>query len=225
MNPMLARPALLVLSIVGLMATPTVATAGISSDQERADQSVLTIDDVPPGFSKDTSAEEDPAPRGADCKDIRRGGKALDAVPNKDVSFLTPESTAGRAVINNQVSVFETTKAAKRVYAAFSGPDSETCFESSYDDLFFERLGDPGAIVDVTVDRYEPDLGDAAVGYELEIAVTAGGQSQIFYVDLEVARVGRGIAAFAFVNPGSVPPSDDVVEMTETSVDRLEDAV
>jgi hypothetical protein len=79
--------------------------------------------------------------------------------------------------------------------------------------------------VQVTVDRYGPDLGDTAVGYEVEIVLSDQGQQETLFVNLEVVRVGRAIDAFAFLNSGVPLASDDIVAMTDTGVERLEAAL
>lgn len=219
------RTATFVLAVTAVVMTPTLAgAAGISSDREIAEGSVLAIDDVPAGFEETPSSDDSPPPGGAACKDIRRGTKALDRGDSSEVDFRSPDTGNGRAIINNKVAVFEKTKAAKAAFAAYDGSDNEECFAKTYEELFLEQLDDPDATVDVTVDRYGPDLGDAAVGYEVAIAVTSQGESDTFYLDIEVIRVGRAIDAFAFGNPSNALPSDDVVQMTETGVERLEAA-
>ena len=81
--------------------------------------------------------------------------------------------------------------------------------------------GDPSEPRPARRGRYDPDLGDQAVGYEIEIEASADGQTESYFVDLQVVRVGRAIDAFGFFNSSGPPPSDDVVAMTETGVDRL----
>jgi hypothetical protein len=226
------RPASRLLATTALVAATAVVTipstagaADRAGDQRIADDSVLTIDDVPDGF-KVSPDSDGPPPAGAECKAIRKGRAALSAVPNAEGNFLnTPPNGSGSERISSKVSVFGKTKAAKAAFAGYAGDDSEACFERTYEELLLDELDIPDATVDVTVDRYEPDLGDDAVGYELEIALAAQGDSQTLFYDIEVTRVGRAVAGFAFLDTGEPFPSDEIVDMTDTSVERLEDAL
>jgi hypothetical protein len=217
------RSALLALAIAACVALPaTAAGAGPSSDQELADQSVLTSDDVPSVFTEEPSdSDSSSPPKGASCKALRKSRAAVNAAPNKEVTFNTADGGNGRATINNQVSVFESAKQAKRAYAGYADADTEQCFQEAFEAQF----GATDDAAKVTAKSYKPDLGDASIGYELEISFTEDGEPTVIYADLEVARVGRGINLFGFFNPGNQPPSDDVVEMTETGIERLTDAL
>jgi hypothetical protein len=196
------------------------ATAGLetSADQDITDQSVLTSSDVPLGFEAFADADGDDVQRGAKCKVVTRASKQLNRAPNTEASFAQGRT----ALINNQVSVFETPKEAKAAYAAYAGKKAPACFERGFEESYAAQLDDPEAEVQVTLDRYGPDLGDAAVGYELQIDLSAGGQQQTLFANLEVVRVGRAIDAFAFINSGEALSSDDIVAMTDAGVGRLE---
>jgi len=215
---------LTLVAAAAVIAVPLPAVAGPSSDAEIADGAVLTIEDVPAGFEEEPITDEAP-PSGRACKDIRRGRKLLDSAPSAEAEFRTPGDETGGALINNKVTVFKSARGAKRAYAAYAAPQSAECFRLTYEEIFLEQLDDPDASVDISVDEYDPDLGDAAVGYEIEIQASAQGESNTFYIDIEVARVGRAIEGFAFFNSGNPPPSDDVVAMTEAGVGRLESSL
>ena len=216
---------LTIVAAATVIAVPVPAAAGASSDAEIAEQAVLTIDDVPEGFEEQPVTDDEAPPSGRACKDIRRGRKLLDSAPNAEAEFRTPGDETGGALINNKVTVFKSARGAKRAYAAYAGPQSAECFRLTYEEIFLEQLDDPDASVDISVDEYDPDLGDAAAGYEIEIQASAQGESKTFHIDIEVSRVGRAVDAFAFFNTGSPPPSDDVVTMTDAGVGRLESAL
>jgi hypothetical protein len=208
-----------------LWAPALAAAADRSSDQQIADDSVLTIDDVPAGFNETTVDDSPDEPPGPACTAIKKAAKALDAAPHTEVEFRTPGDDSGSALINNQVSVFASAKRAKVVYAAYAARSARNCLTTTYERIFLDQINDSTAEVKATASRYSPDLGDAAVGYEVEIVASAQGESETFYVDVEVARVGRGIDAFGFFNSGNAPPSDDVVAMTDAGVGKLESAL
>jgi heat shock protein HslJ len=197
------------------------AAAGRAADQQIADDSVLTADDVPAGFNEARASDDPDVQPGAACKAIRAAAKAADAAAHTEVEFRTPGDASGSALINNQVSVFGSTKKAKATYAAYAASTAKRCLTTAYERIFLQQLANPSARVRVTAERFAPDLGDAAVGYDVVIEASAQGDTQKFYVEVEVARVGRGLDAFGFFNTGGRPPSDDVVAMTEASVGKL----
>jgi hypothetical protein len=200
------------------VAAVTPAPAGLGSeDQDIADESVLTIDDVPTGFEIAQPDDEDEGAPGRACRSVRRGRDALNEAPNAEAEFRVES----QAFINNKVAVFERAREARAAFRGYAGPATAECFERTYSEEFERQIGSPDAEVDVTVDRFEPDLGDDAVGYEIEIEASAEGESETFYVELQVVRVGRAVDGFAFFSTGRPPPSDDVVDMVETGVDRL----
>jgi hypothetical protein len=212
-----------VLLVVVALAVPAPAGAGNrAADQQIADDSVLTIDDVPSGFDE-APADDDPDPQtGAACKQIRAAAKALDAAPHTQVDFT---ASARQDLITNQVSVFSSTKRAKAAYAPYAAPKARQCLTTAYERIFLDQIDDPSAEVQVTADRFTPGLGDAAVGYDVVIEASAQGETQTFYVNQQVVRDGRGLDAFAFFFAGTPPASDDVDEMTRTGVDKLEAAL
>ena len=210
-------------AVLVALAIPASAGAGDrAADQEIADDSVLTIDDVPSGFDQAPANDEPDVQAGAACKEIRASAKALDAAPHTQVEFGT---SARQDVISNQVSVFSSTRRAKAAYAPYAAPKARQCLTAAYQRVLLQQIDDPSAEVRVTADRFAPELGDAAVGYEVVIHASAGGETATFYVNQQVVRDGRGLDAFAFFFTGTKPPSDEVDEMTRTGVDRLEAAL
>ena len=146
------------LVLVALLAVPAPAGAGDrAADQQIADDSVLTSDDVPSGFDE-APADDDPDPQtGAVCKQIRAAAKALDAAPHTQVDFT---SNARQDVITNQVSVFSSTKRAKAAYAPYAAPKARQCLTTAYERVFLGQINDPNAEVLVTAERFTPGLGD-----------------------------------------------------------------
>jgi hypothetical protein len=217
------RAGLLGMIAVFVAMVPAGATAR-SDDQQIADDSVLTIDDVPSVFkASKVDSSDDPAP-GKACKDIRKARKAINAAPNGEVEFQTEPGSQGGAFINNKVAVFKSKKAARSAITSYSTRSTPDCFRKTYEDIFAKQLDDPKARVDVQVTQNinKTGLGDADLGYDMRIDASAGGQSQSFYVELELIRVGRAFDGFAFFNSGSRPPANDVADMIRTGVGKLE---
>ena len=209
------------LPLVVLFLPSPAGAATSSDDQQIAEDSALTSADVPTGFVQGPAGVDDPPARSAKCRFLTRAAKTLNRAPNREVSFRQGEAS----LINNQVSVFDDPQAAKVTFAAYAGRKAPACFEQGFEESYAAQLDDPNAEVEVTLDRYRPDLGDASAGYELEIGIAAEGETQVLYVNLEIARVGRAIDAFGFVNANELFPSDDIVSVTDAGMERLDQAL
>jgi hypothetical protein len=222
----LLRVASVAAVVIAVLIPASAGAASRAADQQIADDSVLTTDDVPTGFDETPATDEPDLKPGPACKAQRVAAKASDAVPHTEVEFRTPgDATGGGALVDNQVSVFGTAKKAKAAYAAYAASSARKCLTSTYERVFLDQIDDSSARVHVTAERFKPDLGDASVGYDVVIQASARGDSATFYVDVQVVRVGRGLDAFGYFNTGSAPPSDDVDDMTQTGVAKLEDAL
>jgi hypothetical protein len=215
----------LALTAAVIAAVAVAAAASTASDQRIARDSVLRKSDVPTGFNRSTPTKDDQQYPSSACKSVRRGRDLLDSASSKEVEFRTKGGDSGGALINNKVAVFPNVKGARATLAAYDSPQAGECLRVTYEKVFRDQINDPKATVDVKVDAYLPDLGDASTGYEVAIDASARGQSQTFYVDIELIQVGRAVDAFGFFNSGSPPPSDDVTNMTQTGVDRLAQAL
>jgi hypothetical protein len=205
---------------VTVWAAPAHGGLETSDDELISQGSVLTQADVPAGFEQFADDDAPEPDRGASCKAVTRASEALNAAPNTEASFAQGRD----ALINNQVSVFEDARQAKAAFVAYANKKAPRCFRDGFEETYAARLSESGK-VDVTVDRYQPDLGDTSVGYEVEIALSDQGESQTLFANLEVVRVGRAIDAFAFISADEPLSSDDIVSMTEAGVTRLEDAL
>lgn len=65
-------------------------------------------------------------------------------------------------------------------------------------------------------------VADEAVGYEVTLDVSAGGQSVPLYIDFITARVGRAFVGFNFSNFGAPIPAG--LAIVQSVVDRLAQA-
>jgi hypothetical protein len=201
-----------VIALGAVLGMTSTASAGPSSDQEIADNAVLIIDDVPEGFE-----EQDPNDSSPVCKAVKKASDTLDKSPNAEHEFEI-ESSESVSGINNKVSILPTVKRARSVLRTYDSKGAG-CLEERYREQFEEKTGGE---VEVDLSSFEPAAGDEAIGFEGSIDVTVDGDNATFYIDVEMIRVGAGIAAFFFFNTGSPPPSDGVSTMVETVVTRLE---
>ena len=213
----LSMSAVVVTALV-VLALATPAGADTADDQQIADDSTLTIDDintiVGEGLTEqppDDSEQEFEAPS---CAAIRKAAKLVKKGPHAETEFGI-EAGDAFANINNIVGVLTSAKRAKAVYAAYAGPKAADCLEEAYTEAIAAQNPDDKATV--TVDEFEPDAGDAAVGFEGQVESDSGG----FYFEIVYVRVGRAVDGFYFVNSGSAPPSDDTAQLVEDGVARL----
>jgi hypothetical protein len=211
--PVLLAVSLALTALVGgALATP--AAAGGSDDQEIADDSVITAADVPSAFEevKPATDQEFDAPA---CAAIRKSAKAINAAPNAEVAFGVEEEPE-YAQIENKVSVFPSAAKAKAVFAPYGASKAITCLEQAFTEAVTSQ--NPDADVDVDLSTFDPDLGDASVGYEGRVS---GGAEDEFYVEIRMIRVGRATDSFFIVNSAKPPPSDDVEAIVTAGVDSL----
>jgi hypothetical protein len=209
----------LLLATVLAVAFAVPAGAGSADAEQIADDAALTLDDVPDGFTEETPDDEDQEFDAPSCTAIRKAAKLIDKAPNAETEFGA-ESGEAFANISNKVAVLTNVKRAKAVFAAYAGSKTADCLEEAYAAAFAAR--DPDAEVSVTVEEFDPDAGDSAVGYAGQVSTGTGDG---FYYEMVFVRVGRAVDGFFFVNTTSPPPSDDTVVMVETGVSRLSDSL
>lgn len=207
---------LLAVVLVATLALP--AAASTDDDQQIADSSTLTIDDIDAvvgqGFTEQAPDDGEQDFDAPSCASIRKVSKLIKRGPSAETEF---GAEAGDAFsnINNIVGVLANAKRAKVAYAAYAGPKAADCLEEAFTEAI--EAQDPNASPSVTVERSTPDAGDASVGYEG--AVSAGGDG--FFFEIVFVRVGRALSGFYFVNSSGAPPPDDTAQLVEDGVDRL----
>jgi hypothetical protein len=208
------------LLVVALAAPAGAGGAGSSDDQQIADDSTLTIDDIDgivgEGFTEETPDDAEQEFDAPSCGAIRKAAKVIKKAPSAEVEFGA-EAGEAFASINNNVGVLSSTKRAKSVYAAYASPKAADCLQEAFGEAV--EAQNPDAEVSVTVEPFEPDAGDASVGYEGQVSSGTSG----FYFEIQFVRVGRAVDGFFFVNSSSAPPSDDTVQLVEDGVGRLKE--
>jgi hypothetical protein len=180
------------------------ALAGSSNDQDIADSTVLTQDDVADFGLTEVPSTSDGPPKGAACKAIRSSEKAADGVPNAASAFEGDFGTN----LDNQVSVFKTVKAAKAALAGFMTSKTTRCVEQSLKAGLRENLP-AGASAKFNGSPQDIAVGDGGLVYTIDVTTTeADGTVTDQYVELGVFRVGRAFVAMNTINldepfPGS----------------------
>lgn len=212
--------AVLVIALAAPAGASTSRT-GSGDDQQVAEDSTLTIDDIDAvvgsGFTEQTPDDSEQSFDAPSCTAIRKASKLVKKGAHAETEFGA-EAGDAFANINNIVGVLSSTKRAKAVYAAYAAPKAADCLEEAFTEAV--EAQNPDASPTVTVRESEPDAGDAAVGYEGEVSAGTNGG---FFFEIVFVRVGRAISGFYFVNSSSAPPSDDTAQLVEDGVARLTD--
>jgi hypothetical protein len=195
-----------------LVAAPVAADE--EEDQAIADDSVLTLADLPEGWEEGDADTDDPAEGEVpECEAIERAVDRGDEVPNAESpDFDDSNDPNGVTSVSNEVLVFPKAKAAKRYLRTFDA-DGEACLRGRGDLI-------PGAL-DVRVE--ELGVEGSGAGYTVYITLESNGEEFTLASDLVVVRVGRAITNFAAENLDE--PLPEGPEILDTVIGRLQEAL
>lgn len=211
--------------VVAVAVVSTLTLAAASSDDAIEKRVVLRAADFGPGWEK--TSRRDPTRSDLDvCADIEDVNDALAAQSVRSPEFVRTD--ADNVLATNAVAVLKSAKRARAYLEPYRDPDAVRCLEdlteSSLTGAGFTAVG-----VYVTPTEPSPPGTDEAVGFEIEITVTAPttaarpAVTAVIYQDVLVVRVGRALAAFTFLNPGKHLPES--AELVDAVVGRLQDAL
>ena len=208
--------------------TAPVETQAATDDQAIAEAALLTIDDVPTGWTEVAAPDESDDVVAARqqvraCYGSGSGGPIdFGGAQASTGEFASPddESVAHDVAIGDE-------QRAKDLMAGLADDSVAGCLESAFPELLELALADQDLQVgEVTVGRLSvAPAGDEVVAYRLDITVIAGDEPVDVFSDLVVVRVGRGLSALQFQSsllPFSSTGIDDYVALT---TDRLRDAL
>ncbi len=192
-------PLLLGLVLVLSCAWALPALAGSSDDQDIADSSVLTESDVADyGLAEDAPSEDAP-PSGSVCKAIRAAEKAADRAANATTAFADAEGTV---LVEDEVTVFKSPKAAKVAGAAYTGSKAAACLEKVLEEGLQENL-EPGSSYEFNGNPDDIPIGDGGTVFQVLVTITdPDGAVTEQYVEVGTFRVGRGFASMTVISTG-----------------------
>lgn len=202
----------------GTLALPTVAGAGGGADdQDVAEESLLTVDDL--SLESDVGAvleeseyEPNEIPNDRECRPVvaaeRLAAKAADAA----IAFS--ESAEEFVVVEQQVLVFRRASDARKYMGNVSDVDAGECLGSA----FLEILDSPDA--DLAIEDSDLGGGDDSVGYFIEATEETATEILVNTYEPVYLRVGRSVTYLGFYDVSS--GGETVVD---TAVELLEDAV
>lgn len=192
------------------------ALAGSSDDQDIAESSVLTEDDVADYGLSETSPSDDPPPSGAVCKGVRAARKAADAAPNATTAFEDDLGTG----LENQVTVFKDVKRAKANLAAYATSKTTRCLEGLIETNLRANL-DPGSSYEFDGNRQEIPTGDGGIVYPIMLTITdPDGDVSDTVLEIGVFRVGRAVVGMTTSYADEPFPGSEA--LATTIADNLE---
>jgi hypothetical protein len=215
----MVRRTLLFFLVAGLAlgaSAGSVAFAGSSDDQDIADASVLTEDDVIDYGLEETSPGEDVLPPNVpECKKIRALGKAADRRPSAETVFTDGAGTHA----TSRVIVYPSARAARALVVAYTGSNGEECLSATLE-RNLEEILDPGSDAEFDGEPVEVPLGDSSIVYQITVTFTdeAGNVSER-YLEIGLIQVANGLAQLSFQAVDA--PFDGSEDLATLVVDNL----
>jgi hypothetical protein len=211
------RRTLLFLLVAGLTlgaSVGSVAFAGSNDDEDIAEASVLTEDDVADyGLEEEKPVEDGLPPNVPACKKIRALDKASDRLPSAESQFSDGDGTTAF----NKVLIFSSARAARASIAAFASDNGGDCVAANLDRALsdaFEEYEFDGESIDV-------DLGDNSIVYQIIATVTdEDGDSGEIYIEVGLIQVDNGLIQLAFQAVDA--PFDGSEDLATLVTDNLE---
>jgi hypothetical protein len=216
---------------VGLVLTGAPAgAANRASDQKLAEAAILVKSEVPTTFTGGPQPDADQVTL-PECKGaIATSTKLAKAAPHAQSVFALQTGTSGYARVESRAVILADVKKAKQVYAGYANDKTEkVCLGAQLKSFF----GAAGTTVEISsISAYDPSLdskgnskvitgGDQFSGYGGGLRRTAGTSAPQFYeFEFVIARIGRAVGQFVFMNSGAIPPAD-ATRWVQTVVTRL----
>ena len=207
-----------------------VETQASSDDQPIAEAALLTIDDVPTGWTESAVPDEgdDVAAARQEVRDCYGSGPSgpidIGGAQAGTGQFESPDDES----VKHDVAIGDE-QGAMDLMASLADDSVASCLESAFPELLqlaLDAANQDFELTDVTVGRLSvAPAGDEVVAYRVDITVMAGDESVDVFSDLVVVRVGRGLSALQFQSsllPFSATDIDDYVALT---TDRLREAL
>ncbi len=142
---------------------------------------------------------------------------------NKFVDATASPPSQGE--VSNDVVEWPTIAAAKSAYAVYSAPGMRSCLDTLFRKLVLQQAAGSGLEVTIAVENLAvPAVGDAAVGYEAVVSITAGPTTQQLGFIVQIVRVGRYTVAYNGTLYKAAP-ADFGKHLVARSITRLEAAM
>ena len=209
------------------------AASGESSaaDEAIVDAGLLTVDDVPPGWTEsassadsDSDSELSMARYGSDCARLQKTADKLkrDRTAHGESPDFAEDSNTE---ISNSVTTYPTAAQTKAALAFFLQSSIPRCLQkASQAELTARAKESPGLTFQVSFSRLSvPKAGDRSIGYAMKITAKTEGRTVHLVADYQLVLVGRAGMTFTFQGEGTSPMLDHQ-DVVRAAVARVEEA-
>jgi hypothetical protein len=195
------------------LAAPAGATDS-KSDKAILKAGVVTKADVPTTWTSRKAASTDRTFQGVpECKEIRDAvSTAKKKEPRAQSREFEDPANAGTTSADSIVYAFSNVNAATKFVAAYQSPAAPTCFEAGTRKVLSNTQAAGSPTVSPVTDLQ--GVGDDAVGYEIAVPFSSGGQTATLYLDFIFVRVGRAVVGFRFSNGDARIPEGPAIVQT-----------
>ena len=215
-------------------AAGTTSTTGVSTttdaDQAKAQAALLTLSDLPAGWTASPSSSSDNSGIGgsgptqlASCLGVSPA--TLDSNPPKADSptFSDPN---GANTVDDQVQVFPTAAAAATDFSLFSSPKTPSCmtqlFNGPLKSAFTANLQAGQTLVSVTTAAKPfPAIADHSGDVEVTFVVAMSGLNVKVFLDLIVVTKGRSETTLTLTQPQVLAVPTLGAQLAKTAASRM----
>jgi len=215
------------LAAVALLAAPAAASPSSAQDRALAQSAVLQPSDFPAGWTTGPGTDSAKADRIrggiADCRRYQRLVTTLRRQPEASANFLQRSAS-----VSSTVFVLSSARAAQAAFTQLTSPGVVRCLQRFLGVVVTQSIfirGAPARLQGVSgVPATVPQAGDQTTAFQFVVTLAAAGLTAPVYEQVEVARVGRGIAEFSFESPSMPVPPDLRDALVNAAVGRLASA-
>lgn len=209
-------------------AAPTSTTPPTTQDEEadeaRAEEALLTAEEVPGGPWIEGDARTRSGGTGLDCDDMREESDYFNEHAKGAPGAKAPEfeDESGEQAVQLDVNIVATDEIAENVAAAFADDRFAGCLEQRLTD---EASSGSATVSDVVVEVLDvEDVGDSAVAWTVSFTVEQGSRTAEVGGVVAFVQVGRGFANVSLLSSSPVEASD-IEPIMVAAADKLEAAL
>lgn len=221
------------IALTGVALFPRLAAA--ATDEDRITKAgVLRLSDFGPGW-RQTPADDnyqevlDLASDEPECKTYLKIKRESHSLPRR----VSPTFTQGDSrSLENTIIVYPSEARAERALRLYQSPSVANCLRQIYPKLLANALGKSSPSAAAQLDSIDVDLGpqsvsprgDETASYSVTITIRLkSGLQDRAKIEAQTVRSGRAISDFTIRNDeGEFPLGDDVANMIDTSLARIE---
>jgi hypothetical protein len=196
-------------------AAHAVRSASDPADEAIVDAGVLTIDDLPSGWTEsasdsdsDSDSELSMARYGKECARLQKTADTLRSA--RTAHGESPDFEQGsNTEISNTITTYPAAAQTKAALAFFQQSAIPRCLQKGAQAELDARAKATDATFRVAFRRLSvPEVGDKSIGYSMKITVKSRGRTAHLVADYQLVLVGRAGLTFIFQGEGTSPMLD-----------------